>query len=94
MTNDVVMQMISEREQVFQLNNNIIASFKLPRFAYLTALRRILPPEVTLVLVFALIAAFFAFAAPRIVRYAADTQLLGEHMRPVDHVQAANLHRL
>lgn len=78
------LQMIAERELVFQMNNKIIKSFRLPRFAYMRYIINLLPPEILLTLMFAVIAVFFVWASPRLVRWAATTKLLGEHMRPID----------
>ena len=74
--------MIAEREKVFQLNNHIIKSFKLPRFAHVRAVTRILPPEIVLTIMFVFIALFFTWASNHFMRWAASTETLGPHMLP------------
>ena len=76
--------MIAEREKVFQMNNHIIKSFKLPRGAYARTLFRIVPPEISLTLMFLVFAVVAVWGSTRIMRWAASTHFLGQHMYKVD----------
>ena len=76
--------MIAEREKVFQMNNHIIKSFKLPRFAYMRAMTHMLPPEVVLTILFVVVAIFFTWGSTRFMRFAANTNVFGRLMHPVD----------
>lgn len=76
--------MIAEREKVFQMNNHILKSFKLPRFAYFRAFMRMLPPEVVILVLFVGIALLFAWGSTHLMQMAAKTDFLGQHMQPVD----------
>ena len=76
--------MIAERDKVFQMNNHILKSFRLPRFAYFRTVTRMLPPEVVLLVVFVIVALFFTWGSTRVMRFAANTEFLGQHMHPVE----------
>ena len=78
------MQMIVEREYVFQMNNKIIKSFKLPRGAYIRTVFRILPPELTLTIIFIIFALFAVNGSRRVMIWASRTEVMCQHMKQVD----------
>lgn len=84
-------QMIAERERVFHMNNDIIRSFKLPRGAYVRTVFKLLPPEVSLLLIFVVLAVLSVWGSNRFMQWAASTKYFGQHMNPEERAQLQNL---
>lgn len=86
-----IQQMIAERERVFHMNNDIIRSFKLPRGAYVRTVFKLLPPEVSLLLIFVVLAVLSVWGSNRFMQWAASTKYFGQHMNPEERAQLQNL---